>query len=160
MILISGIQHHPAQLSLCTASVIYRECVGRAEQPRKDQMTRQETINLESVLTGQTARPLLWLSSCPEQKRAAEGSSTREETQLLLFLCEKGTVQARWGHMLNPQSIALLCWNVELYRKLGHMVQTTGSRVKGNSTIPQVYPRFTLCHFCSAELEMHAHREV
>lgn len=33
----------------------------------------------------------------------------------------------------------MLYWNVELYRKLGHMVETTGSRMKGKGTIFHVY---------------------
>lgn len=37
--------------------------------------------------------------------------------------------------MLSPWSVAMLFWNVELYRKLGHMVCTTGSRMKGNGTV-------------------------
>lgn len=55
----------------------------------------------------------------------------------------------------------MLYWNVELYRKLGHMVWTTGSRMKGNGTVFPVYPCLTRCELgsCTAPSE-HAYHEV
>lgn len=40
----------------------------------------------------------------------------------------------------------MLYWNVELYRKLGHMAQTTGDRTEGPATVsPRRRPVKTVC---------------
>lgn len=51
------------------------------------------------------------------------------QTQRLLFLSKRGVVLFR-ANTFNPWSIAVLYWNVG--RKLGHIVQTTGSKMKGD----------------------------
>lgn len=62
-------------------------------------------------------------------------------------------LQFRWGHVFNPWSVTMLFWNVTLYRKLGHMVYTTGNRMKGDGSIFQVHP-------CSTAQREHSYHDV
>lgn len=70
-------------------------CVGRAAQPRKERITAQRLSTGKCVNRTDTEAFFFYFSDVRDnvpKKRREQLKAAKPETQLLLFLCEKGSV--------------------------------------------------------------------
>lgn len=84
-------------------------CVDRAAQPRKEHTTlkRQSAVKCVNWTDRKDLFPISLILRIMRKTVESNSKQRKVRQNLHCFLSEKVTVQARWGHMLNPWSVAM-----------------------------------------------------